>query len=278
MSIIQFLYLAAYSAGALLFAGRNHIVNARLKSKANSKLLTVVGKTLASFMIVALLIFFITQSLSIAISLALLLSYLPQLHSKTRKRKNEELRRKCWPQVVDQLASATHSGVPLHRALNEMQERGPVPLAPLFSAFGESFRKEGSLERGLVSLVESAHSSSPYGYDEVAVKIKSTILMARDCGGLEVGPVLRNLSAFLRQRERTINEISVKQEWIKNGAALASITPWLLLILLSFNSGTKEAFGDNGGRTVLLVGLALTLVAYQWISRISESVSPAKLW
>jgi tight adherence protein B len=273
MSKIELLLFAGYALGIVLFTTNETNFRSLMSKNKKHDFLIIVTKTITTFLVAYLLFFFVTHSVSISLPLALLSSYLPQLHRKTRKRKEEEIRRKSWPLVIDQLASATHSGVPLHKALNQMQERGPVPLAPIFFAFSDSFRKEGSLEKGLMSFVECAHARSSKGYDEIAVKIKSTILIARESGGLEVGPILRNLSAFLRQRERTVNEIHIKQEWIKNGAALASMAPWLLLILLSFNSSTKESFGTHGGQVVLLIGLALTLSAYHWISRISDSVS-----
>ncbi|CAB4546362.1 MAG: hypothetical protein F2538_00720 [Actinobacteria bacterium] len=273
MSKIELLLFAGYALGIVLFTTNETNFRSLMSKNKKHDFIIIVTKTITTFLVAYLLFFFVTHSVSISLPLALLSSYLPQLHRKTRKRKEEEIRRKSWPLVIDQLASATHSGVPLHKALNQMQERGPVPLAPIFFAFSDSFRKEGSLEKGLMSFVECAHARSSKGYDEIAVKIKSTILIARESGGLEVGPILRNLSAFLRQRERTVNEIHIKQEWIKNGAALASTAPWLLLILLSFNSSTKESFGTHGGQVVLLIGLALTLSAYHWISRISDSVS-----
>ncbi len=273
MSKIELLLFAGYALGIVLFTTNETNFRSLMSKNKKHDFIIIVTKTITTFLVAYLLFFFVTHSVSISLPLALLSSYLPQLHRKTRKRKEEEIRRKSWPLVIDQLASATHSGVPLHKALNQMQERGPVPLAPIFFAFSDSFRKEGSLEKGLMSFVECAHARSSKGYDEIAVKIKSTILIARESGGLEVGPILRNLSAFLRQRERTVNEIHIKQEWIKNGAALASMAPWLLLILLSFNSSTKESFGTHGGQVVLLIGLALTLSAYHWISQISDSVS-----
>ena len=273
MSKIELLLFAGYALGIVLFTTNETNFRSLMSKNKKHDFIIIVTKTITTFLVAYLLFFFVTHSVSISLPLALLSSYLPQLHRKTRKRKEEEIRRKSWPLVIDQLASATHSGVPLHKALNQMQERGPVPLAPIFFAFSDSFRKEGSLEKGLMSFVECAHARSSKGYDEIAVKIKSTILIARESGGLEVGPILRNLSAFLRQRERTVNEIHIKQEWIKNGAALASMAPWLLLILLSFNSNTKESFGTHGGQVVLLIGLALTLSAYHWISQISDSIS-----
>jgi tight adherence protein B len=102
--------------------------------------------------------------------------------------------------------------------------------------------------------------------------LKSTILLARDFGGPEIGVILRNLSINYREKESALNEIATRQSWIKNGAMLASLTPWILLVILSFHPQTISAYNSNSGRAVLLVGLVLTVIAYKWITRISQSV------
>ena len=277
MESTKILSFIIQALGTTLLFSKHGSFQYLVKTRASSESTKTLLKVFVFFILSLAMIFFITQSISIALPIALIFGYLPQMFLQKKKKRGEEQRRKCWPLVVDQIASATQSGVPLHIALNEMQERGPTPLAPLFVAFSDSFRAEGSLEKALTSFVESAHLQSLSGHDEMAVKIKSTIMVARDCGGLEVGSILRNLGNFLRMRERTENEIAIKQEWIKNGALLASITPWLLLVLLTFNSETKVAYENNGGRVILLIGLGLTLFAYHWISRISQSVSSSQL-
>lgn len=268
------LYFSLFQAlGVTLLYSKSSHFKKLINLSERTDFIKLITKILASFLLSFALVFFITQSLSIALPISLISAYLPQMYIQKKRRRIEEQRRKCWPLVVDQISSATQSGVPLHIALHEMQDRGPAPLVPLFVAFSNSFKREGSLEKGLTAFVESAHRLSLSGHDDMAVKIKSTVMVARDCGGLEVGPILRNLGNFLRLRERTENEIAIKQEWIKNGALLASITPWLLLVLLTFNSETRAAYENDGGRFVLLIGLGLTIVAYLWISRISQSVS-----
>ena len=124
--------------------------------------------------------------------------------------------------------------------------------------------------------VSAASLREAKSHYRMAAQLKSTILIARDCGGQEIGPILRNLSMHLRQRERAFDEIAIRQNWIKNGAALAALTPWLLLLVLSLHSQTIDAYNSNAGRTVLIVGLIATGLAYKWIYYISESLSSGK--
>lgn len=230
-------------------------------------------QTLAYQLLAFSIIFLVTRSTNIALPISIIVSYLPQILKRNKKRKEFELRRKSWPLVIDQLATATASGVSLHSALLEMDTRGPECLKLEFGSFKETFQKEGSLERGLSTLVESAKLRVSASHTRRAVQLKSTLLIARDFGGHEVGAILRNLSAHLRQKERAFDEISIRQDWIKNGAILAALTPWLLLLILSLHSQTVTAYNSASGRFVLLTGLVITVIAYKWINRISSSVA-----
>lgn len=218
-------------------------------------------------------IFLITRSINISIAISFLLSYLPILYTREKTRKAEENRRKSWPLVIDQLSTATASGVALHIALAEIAIRGPVALHGEFKIFRESFLRSGSLTVALNDFVSAANQRDSKSHSRMAAQLKSTILIARDCGGQEIGPILRNLSMHLRQRERTLDEIAIRQNWIKNAAGLASLTPWLLLLLLSMHTQTIAAYNSDSGRIILLIGLLFTAVAYKWITQISKSVS-----
>ena len=265
--------LAAFIFGAYLaYSARGKFRYLQLKKVPNLSFLDL-SRVVAAPLLAFASIYLFTQNLTLVIPLSIVVSYLPRIYQKNRMRKLSEERRKSWPLVVDQLASATSSGVALHQALIEMVNRGPAPQKKDFLSFRESFVNEGSLERALESFVFTATKDPLNGDDRTAQRLKSTILVVRDCGGQEVGPILRNLSNHLRQRERALNDIAIKQDWIKNGAVLASLAPWLLLLILSFHSQTVSAYNSLGGRVVLGIGLSLTFVAYKWITLISESIS-----
>lgn len=269
--------LACYFSGSYMAFSRNlHFKPLKIgrvtRFHARSLISTFVWQ-----IITFVVLYFVTSNGNLALPLSIILGYLPRVHRKNRLRKRSEERRKSWPLVVDQLASATSSGVAPHHALIQMVNRGPLPLKEDFIAFSKSFAVEGSLERGLDAFVASAKANSLNGGDRTAQRLRSTMLVVRDCGGEEVGPILRNLGNHLRQRERTFNEIAIKQEWIKNGAVLASLSPWLLLVILSFHSQTVAAYSNTGGRVVLASGLVLTFIAYRWITHISQSISASRV-
>jgi tight adherence protein B len=89
---------------------------------------------------------------------------------------------------------------------------------------------------------------------------------------------LRTLGNFLRQDLALRNEISVKQSWIKNSAHLSSAAPWLLLLLLATQPTTVAAFTTPTGAGILFLGLALTALAYIWMSYLSRLPSVPRVF
>jgi tight adherence protein B len=78
------------------------------------------------------------------------------------------------------------------------------------------------------------------------------------------------LGNFIREDLALRREISIKQNWIKNSAHLSAGAPWILLLLLSTQSSTVEAFSNTSGIMILFLGLLMTSVAYLWMNRLGR--------
>lgn len=265
-------YITIFLIGSSLFYTKDFKLLLLKKRKIKRNWILKNVQTLVVQSIIFSIVFLITRSVNISLPISIVASYFPRLHQRNLERKAAESRRKAWPLVIDQLATASASGVPLHSALMELESRGPTALRDEIGAFRASFDLEGSLEIGLSRFVDSAKRRAEYSHVQRAKQLKSTILLARDFGGQEIGVILRNLSINYREKESALDEIATRQSWIKNGATLASLTPWILLVILSFHPQTISAYNSNSGRGVLLVGLMLTGISYKWITRISQSV------
>jgi tight adherence protein B len=276
MKLIPLAAFILYCLGSILFFSRADFFRRFATRGARSNKVILVLKTLAVQTLSFSIIFMLSRSANISLPISIVVSLIPKIYARRKEQGAEEARRKSWPLVIDQLSTATASGVPMHAALIEMASRGPFPIREEFVSLKRSFLAHGSLEKALEQFVETARIRGSKSHVRRANQLKSTILIARDYGGQEVGPILRNLSTHLRRHERTYDEIAIRQGWIKNGAILASVTPWLLLIILSFHSQTIIAFNSPSGRVVLLSGLVATGLAYKWISSISDSVAPKK--
>lgn len=168
-----------------------------------------------------------------------------------------------WPEVTDHLISAIHSGLSLSEALVGLGSRGPEQVRPYFVGFhqellsGEDFL--GATQRLKARL--NSHGSD---------QILEAVLLAKSLGGSELLQIFRTLGDFLRQDLALRKEIEIKHGWIKNSAHLSAAAPWLLLLLLSGQPGTAQAFAQPGGVLILITGLMLTTVAYLWMGRLAQ--------
>jgi tight adherence protein B len=266
-------FLGAYIALSHSTRYRNLSANEKIfKIIRNREILLLALVTTITLSITFFLTLLLTKNANISGAIAVVSGFLPRLIIKNRDRREAEVRRKSWPLILDQLSTATASGVSLHNALLEIVERGPSSLRNEFLAYRDAFLAEGSMEQALVKFVASAARRGSRSHLVRASQLKSTLLIARDYGGQEIGAILRNLSAHLRKQEAAYDEISIRQEWIKNSAILASATPWLLLLIISLNSQSKAAYSSSSGRIVLVIGLFISGISYFWIRKISESV------
>jgi tight adherence protein B len=177
-----------------------------------------------------------------------------------RLREHAEL----WPDAVDNLASAVRAGLSLPEALVQLGERGPEGLRDPFVRFGRDYQATGRFDESLDLL--KARLADPVG-DRVIEALR----IARDVGGGDLGRMLRALSGFLRDDLRTRGELESRQSWTVNGARLAVVAPWAVLLAMSFQRDVVARYASPTGAAVLVVGAVLCAVAYRlmlWIGRL----------
>jgi tight adherence protein B len=210
-----------------------------------------------------LAIYLITASTLFASAFSLLVLAFTYVIIKNRTGKIELEIASSWPEVIDHLISGIQSGMSLTEALTELSVRGPLVMRPLFARFKSQILEDGDFDRALLHLSEKfgSHASD---------QIFEALLISKSLGGSQLLTILRTLGNFLRQDLALRNEISVKQSWIKNSAHLSSAAPWLLLLLLAMQPTTVAAFTTPTGAGILFLGLALTALAYIWMSYLSR--------
>ena len=210
-----------------------------------------------------LAIYLITASTLFASAFSLLVLAFTYVIIKNRSGKIELEIASSWPEVIDHLISGIQSGMSLTEALTELSVRGPLVMRPLFTSFKSQILEDGDFDRALARLSEKfgSHASD---------QIFEALLISKSLGGSQLLTILRTLENFLRQDLALRNEISVKQSWIKNSAHLSSAAPWLLLLLLAMQPTTVAAFTTPTGAGILFLGLALTALAYIWMSYLSR--------
>ena len=153
-----------------------------------------------------------------------------------RLREHAEL----WPDAVDNLASAVRAGLSLPESLVQLGERGPEGLRAPFVRFDRDYQATGRFDESLDLL--KARLADPVG-DRVIEALR----IARDVGGGDLGRMLRALSGFLRDDLRTRGELESRQSWTVNGARLAVVAPWAVLLAMSFQRDVVARYASPTG-------------------------------
>ena len=188
---------------------------------------------------------------------------LPLLLVRRRRSQRSIELREVWPEAVDNLASGVRAGLSLPEALSQLGVRGPLQLRSAFNRFGEDYRATGRFGESLDTLKSNLA-------DPVGDRVVEALRMAREVGGTDLGRLLRTLSTFLREDARTRAELETRQGWTVNAARLALAAPWVLLLLLSSRPAAVAAYNTGAGAVVLMVGGAVSLVAYRVMLRIAR--------
>jgi len=220
-------------------------------------------KVAISFVASFFMVYLLSSSIVIALIFGFLLSTIALLITRKKSHKDAAAINAAWPEVIDHLVSGIQSGLSITESLIGLTTRGPLILRPYFAEFEVKMRTHGDFNRAISDLKQRCgqHSSD---------QIFEAIAISKTLGGSELLNILRTVGTFLRQDLALRREIEVKHGWIKNSAHLSAAAPWLLLLLLSTQPATSRAFSTTTGIFILIIGLAMTAVAYIWMNRLGR--------
>lgn len=214
-------------------------------------------------------LFLMTNSKHISIAISALATSVPFLTNRQRAEKVMRARENAWPEVIDSLVSALQSGVSISDAVLALAEHAPNALRPNFSRVKIAVQRGESIESALRREKEELHSA-------ISDQVFETLIVAKEFGGRDSNNALRLLSEFVRDDLDVVEEIRTKFGWIKNSAVLATVAPWILLVLLSSQKSTVEAFSTNSGVRILVSGVIMTGLAYVWMERVGRIPTTAR--
>ena len=218
---------------------------------------------LASGAIAGIVIHAVSGTAPVAVAFGVMGGYLPVAVVSGRARCRQRDFAEVWPEAVDNLASAVRAGMSLPDALAGLALRGPEPLRPSFEAFALDYQVSGRFGESLDRL--KGRLADPVG-DRVVEGLR----IAREVGGGELGRLLRNLSGYLRDEARTRSELEARQAWAVNGARLAVAAPWVVLLLMSFQSEVITRYRSTTGALILAFGAVASVAAYRLMMRIGR--------
>ena len=217
----------------------------------------------AAALVVGVLVLAVSRTAPLAVVVGALAAYLPVALVSGRLRRRRREFAEVWPEAVDDLTSAVRAGMSLPDAVAALAVRGPEPLRPAFDAFALDYQVSGRFGDCLDRLKDRLA-------DPVGDRVIEGLRVAREVGGGELGRLLRNLSAYLRDDLRTRSELEARQSWTINGARLAVAAPWLVLLLMSLQTEVITRYRSATGAVVLVVGAAACVLAYRLMMRIGR--------
>jgi len=238
-----------------------------MKSKVSHTQLRTGIIFIATFLIA----FLVTKALVIGLAIGSVASTMFWISAK------RSISRKSWelfsviPEIIDHLISGIQSGLSLNESLSNLSQRGPALTQRYFEQFREN------LNLGLT--FESAISELQESFDiRASDQLFESLIFAKSLGGTELLSMLRQLGDFTRQDLSLRREIAAKQGWIRNSAHLSAGAPWILLLLLSAQPSTSQAFSSPQGISILAFGVGMTAIAYLWMGKLSALPEPKRIF
>lgn len=236
----------------------------QLIARSGMTRLTVPGVVIVSAVLgstVFLILTVLTRAAPIGFSFGVFAAILPWFALSWQAKRRQTALREIWPDAIDNLRSAVRAGLTLPEALAQLGERGPRELREAFTNFALDYRAGARFSAALDRLKVSLS-------DPTADRLIAALHVTREVGGSDIGRLLETLSDFLRDDARTRAELEARQSWTVNGARLAVVAPWLILLLLSSQPEAAAAYQTMAGLLVLVIGMVVSAVCYQLMLRI----------
>jgi tight adherence protein B len=215
------------------------------------------------FVVAFALVQAVSRTVPVAAVFAAMAAYLPIAVLRQRAARRLRDFAEVWPEAVDNLASAVRAGLSLPDAVAALGTNGPEALRADFAQFALDYQVTGRFGECLDRLKDRLA-------DPVGDRVIEGLRLAREVGGGDLGRLLRNLSGFLRDDARTRSELESRQAWTVNGARLAVAAPWIVLLLMSFQTTAIRQYASPGGVLVLGIGFAVCVLAYWAMMRIGR--------
>lgn len=238
----------------------------QLIARSGHQRITPSGVTTVS-VVLGLLIFLMITGLTgaapIGLCFGIFAAALPWGALAWQAKRRQTALREIWPDAIDNLRSAIRAGLTLPEALSQLAERGPEELREAFAEFTADYRAGARFSDALDRLKYNLA-------DPTADRLIAALHVTREVGGADIGRLLETLSDFLRDDSRTRAELEARQSWTVNGARLAVVAPWLILLLLSTQPEAAAAYQSVAGLIVLLVGMGVSVICYQLMLRIGS--------
>lgn len=167
------------------------------------------------------------------------------------------------PEIIDLIISGLQAGMSITETLANLGKIGPTCVRDIFVQFEINLRSDGNIQAELNILKDEFK-------DPLADQLFETLIYASKFGGRNAIKILHELSEFVAADISLRSEILARFGWVKNSAALASLAPWLLYLILRTQENARIAYSQPIGQLFMVIGFAFTVIAYLWMQKIAS--------
>jgi tight adherence protein B len=205
-------------------------------------------------------------SLCIALlGLAILLEVL-RLRGEARQRAFDA----SWPQVFDTFQSGAISGIGFREQLDYLSQKGPIALRGEFLALLVLY-DQGLEINQLMPLMSKRFANRHADLLALLIELDSEL------GGQGMSITYQRAAVQVRKEQGELSQLQAKQGWVSSSAKLALLAPWLVALVLVQLPQNRAAFATELGSLILILGLALSLVAYAVVNRLGRLPLPGRV-
>ncbi len=223
-----------------------------------------------SSLAIALLTFTLTGVAGLALCLALLMLAVAMETIRLRGEARQRDFDVAWPQVFDSFQSAAVSGVSLREQLEHMANQGPIALRNEFGGLLELYDSGFEVDQLMPQLRKRFANRHA---DLLAMLIE----LDSELGGHGMSITYQRAAVQVRREQGELAQLQAKQGWVSASAKLALMAPWLVALVLIQLAQNKAAFATELGAVILIVGLALSLLAYALVNRLGRLPLPERV-
>lgn len=178
---------------------------------------------------------------------------------------------KLWPQVFDSFQNATQSSISISEQLEYLAQNGPLRLRNNFAQLGYDLDKGEEIQ---VALAKFRSSLGSRHADFLALLIE----LSEELGSNSMAKTWESAASELRSEQAIFGQVLAKQGWVLGSAKISLVAPWLIALVLIQLEQNKQAFATELGAFVLVLGLALSTLAYFFVNRLAKLSMPQRIF
>jgi tight adherence protein B len=175
-----------------------------------------------------------------------------------------------WPQVFDTFQSGAISAIGFREQLDYLANQGPIALRGEFLAMLKLY-DEGFEISQLMPLMRKRFANRHADLLALLIELDSEL------GGQGMSITYQRAALQVRKEQGELAQLQAKQGWVSSSAKLALLAPWLVALVLVQLPQNKAAFATEIGSLILILGLALSLVAYALVNRLGRLPLPERV-